>query len=114
VVQALVLTAALGLALALTRSITQPLNEAVELTQAIAQGDLTVTAGNDRHDEFGRLLSSVSTMAAQLRSLVSDVRTSVHSISTARPKSLQVTTTCPHAPSRPPPISRKPQPAWSS
>ena len=54
-----------------------------ELTQAIAQGDLTVTAGNDRHDEFGRLLSSVSTMAAQLRSLVSDVRTSVHSISTA-------------------------------
>ena len=82
-VQALVLTAALGLALALTRSITHPLNEAVELTQAIAQGDLTVTASNNRHDEFGRLLSSVSTMAAQLRSLVSDVRTSVHSISTA-------------------------------
>ena len=80
-VQALVLTAALGLAL--TRSITHPLNEAVELTQAIAQGDLTVTASNNRHDEFGRLLSSVSTMAAQLRSLVSDVRTSVHSISTA-------------------------------
>ena len=78
-----VLLAALGLALTLTRSITQPLNQAVELTQAIAQGDLTVTASNHRHDEFGNLLNSVSAMAAQLRGLVTDVRDSVHSISTA-------------------------------
>jgi methyl-accepting chemotaxis protein len=82
-VQAMVLLAALGLALTLTRSITQPLNQAVQLTQAIAQGDLTVTANDHRHDEFGNLLNSVSTMAAQLRGLVTDVRDSVHSISTA-------------------------------
>ena len=82
-VQGLVLLAGLGLALALTRSITRPLAEAVELTNAIAQGDLTVTASSHRQDEFGLLLSSVSAMATRLRGLVSDVRDSVHSISTA-------------------------------
>ncbi|WP_417282949.1 methyl-accepting chemotaxis protein [Comamonas sp.] len=82
-VQGVVLLAGLGLALALTRSITRPLAEAVELTHAIAQGDLTVTANGARQDEFGHLLNAVSAMATRLRGLVSDVRDSVHSISTA-------------------------------
>jgi methyl-accepting chemotaxis protein len=83
VVQGVVLLAGLGLALALTRSITRPLAEAVELTNAIAHGDLTVAADSQRQDEFGHLLGSVSRMAARLRSLVADVRDSVHSISMA-------------------------------
>ncbi|QXZ11170.1 HAMP domain-containing protein [Comamonas sp. Y33R10-2] len=81
--QGLMLLAGLGLAFVLTRSITQPLAEAVQLTNAIAQGDLTVSANHQRQDEFGQLLSAVSTMAERLRALVSDVRDSVHSISTA-------------------------------
>jgi len=75
----------LGLALSflLVRSITRPLNEAVELTDAIAGGNLTVQAHTDRQDEFGHLLRSVSQMAAKLRGLVSEVRSGVDSMSNA-------------------------------
>ncbi len=82
-VQAVVLLAGLGLAFMLTRSITQPLEKAVQLTDAIAHGDLTVASDDSRKDEFGHLLRSVSGMAARLRSLVTEVRDSVHSISNA-------------------------------
>ena len=81
--QAAVLLVGLALAFMLTRGITQPLEKAVQLTDAIAQGDLTVVSDDSRQDEFGHLLRSVSGMAARLKELVSDVRVSVHSISTA-------------------------------
>ncbi|PIF37972.1 methyl-accepting chemotaxis protein [Delftia sp. 60] len=83
IVQGVVLLAGLALALVLTRAITRPLERAVQLTDAIAQGDLTVSADDSRKDEFGHLLRSVSGMAARLRGLVTEVRDSVHSISTA-------------------------------
>ena len=83
IVQGVVLLAGLALAFVLTRAITRPLERAVQLTDAIAQGDLTVSAEDSRKDEFGHLLRSVSGMAARLRGLVTEVRDSVHSISTA-------------------------------
>jgi len=76
---------ALGLVLAflLVRSITRPLNRTMELADAIAGGNLTVSAHDDRQDEFGHLLRSVSEMAARLRGLVSEVRGGVDSMSNA-------------------------------
>ncbi|MBU0745655.1 MAG: HAMP domain-containing protein [Gammaproteobacteria bacterium] len=76
---------ALGLVLSfvLVRSITRPLHRAVELSDAIASGNLTVSAHDDRQDEFGHLLRSVSQMAARLRGLVSEVRSGVDSMSNA-------------------------------
>jgi methyl-accepting chemotaxis protein len=68
---------------ALARSITQPLARAVAVADAITAGDLTVEAHDDRHDEFGQLLRSLSQMAARLRSVVSEVRTGVESVSLA-------------------------------
>ncbi len=76
---------ALGLVLSflLVRSITRPLKRAVELADAIAGGNLTVSAHDERQDEFGHLLRSVSQMAARLRGLVSEVRGGVDSMSNA-------------------------------
>ncbi|WP_027995632.1 methyl-accepting chemotaxis protein [Simplicispira psychrophila] len=75
----------LGMLLAtlLVRSITRPLQRAVELTDHIAAGDLTASAHDDRKDELGHLLRSLSAMAARLRGVVGEVRSGVESVSTA-------------------------------
>jgi len=79
------LVALLGMALAhwTVRSITRPLARAVDMADAIAQGDLTVEANDDRRDELGHLLRSLSDMAARLRGVVAQVRSGVESVSTA-------------------------------
>ncbi|MHA7602544.1 methyl-accepting chemotaxis protein [Alicycliphilus sp. T452] len=76
---------ALGMVLAnsLVRSITQPLARAVGLADAIAAGDLTQDVHDDRRDELGSLLRSLSAMAARLRGVVGEVRSGVESVSAA-------------------------------
>ncbi|NMM84972.1 methyl-accepting chemotaxis protein [Rhodococcus sp. SRB_17] len=74
---------AMGLAAAMVRSITQPLQRAVDLADAIAGGDLTADAHDDRKDELGHLLRSLSAMAARLRGVVGEVRAGVESVSSA-------------------------------
>jgi len=81
--QALVFVLGLALAFALTRSITKPLQQALSLSETIAQGDLTAKAEVAREDEFGLLLRAQTTMAGRLRQLVSEVHGSVNSISLA-------------------------------
>ncbi len=71
------------LASLLVRSITQPLQRAVDLADRIASGDLTASADDERKDELGHLLRSLTAMAAQLRGVVGDVRSGVDSVSTA-------------------------------
>ena len=71
------------LASLLVRSITRPLQHAVELTDRIASGDLTASADDERKDELGYLLRSLTAMAARLRGVVGDVRSGVESVSTA-------------------------------
>ncbi len=80
---ALVVLLALFLSAWLVRSITQPLTRAVGLADAIAEGDLTVHAKDDRRDELGHLLRSLDAMAARLREVVSEVRSGVDSVSSA-------------------------------
>ncbi len=65
------------------RSITVPLERAVGVAGAIAQGDLTVQPSDARKDELGQLLRSLGAMAEQLRSVVADVRSGVESVSAA-------------------------------
>ena len=67
----------------LVRSITQPLERAVDLADAIAAGDLTVTVQDDRRDELGHLLRSLNAMGAKLREVVGEVRSGVESVSSA-------------------------------
>ncbi|MBV7455643.1 HAMP domain-containing protein [Acidovorax sp. sif1233] len=76
---------AVGLFLAwkLVRSITLPLDEAVNTIDAIAAGDLTQELQSVRKDEFGHMLRSLSAMSARLRGVVSEVRSGVDSVSSA-------------------------------
>ena len=83
VTQGIVFALGLVLSFLLVRSIARPLHRAVELSDAIAGGNLTVSAYDERQDEFGHLLRSVSQMAARLRGLVSEVRSGVDSMSNA-------------------------------
>jgi methyl-accepting chemotaxis protein len=71
------------MALVLVRSITRPLDEAVDVARAITAGDLTQQLQSDRKDEFGQLLRAMAEMVAKLRELVSEVRSGVESVSTA-------------------------------
>ena len=82
-VVALLIVLVLFLSAWLVRSITQPLERAVDLADAIAAGDLTVTVQDDRRDELGHLLRSLNAMGAKLREVVGEVRSGVESVSSA-------------------------------
>ena len=71
------------LAMLMVRSITGPLQRAVGLAGVIAAGDLTADVHDDRKDELGDLLRSLSAMAARLRGVVGEVRGGVESVSAA-------------------------------
>ena len=66
-----------------TRSITRPLNEAVNVASAVAQGDLTVQIADTSKDDTGMLLASLKTMNQNLHRIVSEVRTGTDTINTA-------------------------------
>jgi methyl-accepting chemotaxis protein len=64
------------MALALMRSVTRPLAEAVAVAERIAQGQLDSPVRLDRQDEFGRLLHAIATMQQRLREMVSGLQDS--------------------------------------
>ena len=76
---------AVGLFLAwrLVRSITVPLDQAVDAIDAIADGDLTRELESTRKDEFGHMLRSLGAMSTRLRAVVGEVRTGVDAVSSA-------------------------------
>ncbi|QZY97652.1 methyl-accepting chemotaxis protein [Pantoea dispersa] len=74
-------------AVVITRSITRPLNVALDATQRIARGDLSQTVPVSGRDEAGRLLRAVSEMQESLVQTVSTVRGNAESVATA---SLQI------------------------
>ncbi|AYM98433.1 HAMP domain-containing protein [Acidovorax sp. 1608163] len=67
----------------LVRSITAPLQQAVDTANAIAAGDLTRELQSTRKDELGQMLRALSDMSARLRGVVSEVRQGVDSVSSA-------------------------------
>jgi methyl-accepting chemotaxis protein len=66
----------------LTRSITIPIGQAVQLAETVAAGDLTSRLEVTRKDEIGKLLSALARMNANLARIVGDVRKSTDSIAT--------------------------------
>ena len=75
----------LGVLLArwLVGNINRPLQEAVELTEAIGSGKLTVQRKTERSDELGQLLTALSTMAERLRTVIGEIRQGVDAVSSA-------------------------------
>jgi len=70
------------LAVAVTRSITQPLNTSVAVAEAVAQGDLTSTFNIQGRDEPADLLRALQHMNERLVDIVGQVRLSSDSIAT--------------------------------
>jgi methyl-accepting chemotaxis protein len=74
---------ALTAAVAITRGVVQPLNQAVGLISAVAEGQLDLSIPAGRRDEFGRLLDAINHMQGSLRGLVASVRQGADSLSLA-------------------------------
>jgi methyl-accepting chemotaxis protein len=66
-----------------TRSITRPLNQAVTVASAVAQGDLSQQIEVHSKDETGMLLSALKSMNQNLHRIVSEVRQGTDTINTA-------------------------------
>ncbi len=73
----------IGLAWWITRSITKPLNEAVTIADALAQGDLTIKVVADSKDETGQLKQSMGNMVGRLSQIISEVNTASEALNNA-------------------------------
>ncbi len=71
---ALALLLGTGLAWAITRSVTAPIAQAVQLAQTVAGGDLRTRAQVQRRDEAGDLLRALLAMNTSLAAIVGEVR----------------------------------------
>lgn len=81
----LTLSTILGLFLGymLMRSIVNPLNEIIRVTQRLAEGDMTVRIRVRGKSEISRLQHALSAMKDKLSSVVKQVRNSANSVSTS-------------------------------
>ena len=70
-------------ALLLTRSITQPITQALEAAEAIAEGNLTRPIKVDGSDEAGRLLQAMAKMQGKLRDTLQRISGSVTQLASA-------------------------------
>lgn len=82
-ISALAVLAAAVVAWLVTRSITRPLNQAVELADRVAAGDLTSRIDATGKDETAQLLSALQRMNDNLVNIVGQVRSGTDSIATA-------------------------------
>ncbi len=65
---------------AVARSITRPIVEAVAVARRVAEGDLTVTVQDGGHEETGQLMAALGEMTQNLRSVVADVSGGAHTV----------------------------------
>ncbi|WP_250536856.1 methyl-accepting chemotaxis protein [Caballeronia sp. AZ10_KS36] len=75
--------AAIGTGVVITRSITRPIHEAVNLAEAVADGDLTHRLEVASSDEIGRLQGALKRMIENLHGIVGNVRTATQTITHA-------------------------------
>ncbi|MBN8504666.1 MAG: MCP four helix bundle domain-containing protein [Burkholderiales bacterium] len=71
------------LAALITRSIVQPIRQAVKLAETVAAGDLRTELQVDRRDEVGQLLTALQRMSSALVAIVGAVRGNAESVATA-------------------------------
>jgi methyl-accepting chemotaxis protein len=74
---------ALGVAWRITRSITHPLREAVDVARAVAGGDLQTRIPPASRSETGQLMQALADMRASLVQVVGQVRDSAQSVALA-------------------------------
>jgi methyl-accepting chemotaxis protein len=67
----------------LTRSITQPVNEALNVANRLADGDLTVRIDATSKDETGQMLHAMSNMITKLSQVVTDVNGGAQALASA-------------------------------
>ncbi|MGI4861840.1 MAG: methyl-accepting chemotaxis protein [Janthinobacterium lividum] len=70
-------------AIFITRTITTPINQAVALAEAVAQGDLAQSVAVEGNDEVSRLLRALKNMIDNLHGIVGQVRSGTDTIATA-------------------------------
>ena len=66
-----------------TRSITRPVNQALDAASRIAEGDLTVRIESDSKDEVGMLMSAMQAMIGKLTQIIDEVRTAADNLTNA-------------------------------
>jgi len=95
IVLALVGSVVLGavLCLAVSRSITRPLAQAVKMASSIAGGNLSVKIEDTARDETGRLLTEMGAMSQQLGRIIHQVREGASALASA---STQVSSSSQH------------------
>jgi methyl-accepting chemotaxis protein len=79
-VAAVAVVASLLMAAALVRGITRPINAAVRVAEAIAEGRLDLPIDTARGDEFGRLAAAMATMQDKLRDTVVSMAESAQAV----------------------------------
>jgi len=57
-----------------TRSVTRPINEAVDIANSLAKGDLTIAVESKSNDETGLMMAALSQMVSKLKQVVNDVK----------------------------------------
>ena len=67
----------------LTRSITRPVNEALNVANRLSEGDLTVRIDNPSKDETGQMLQAMQNMITKLSQVVTDVNGGAQSLASA-------------------------------
>lgn len=77
------LALAAGIAFWVTRSITRPLNVAVNISNQLAEGDLTARIEVTSKDETGQLLAAMQNMVGKLSHIVTEVRSASDNLSSA-------------------------------
>lgn len=75
--------AALGLGMAISNAIANPLRDAVKLAEGVAGGDLTNAPTALGRDEVAQLTRALGAMVTKLRGVVVEVRSGVESVGTA-------------------------------
>jgi methyl-accepting chemotaxis protein len=73
----------IGIAFWVTRSITRPINDAVNVANALAEGDMTVRIEVDSKDETGMLLASMQVMVGKLSQIIGEVRGAAENLTSA-------------------------------
>jgi methyl-accepting chemotaxis protein-1 (serine sensor receptor) len=75
--------AGLGISLWFSRSISRPVDRALQATRSIASGDLSVPVDSRGTDEFAQLLAALDEMRSSLSTVVANVRQNSESVATA-------------------------------
>jgi methyl-accepting chemotaxis protein len=82
-IQLVCLAAALALAVAFVRSITGPVDEAVEVARAVADGNLRINVPVRGSNELGQLMQALEAMRNRLANVVGEVLRGSESVATA-------------------------------